>query len=152
MKTLSKMVNFQKLKDFYILNRNSWDYILNYVLRASNLSTFRTHDPAVYYPETMTSGFKPDRRAAALVHCATRDLAICFTNKLHLKYFIMGCSTSRWPLHRGPTEMSMTTNETITCHMLAGLVLVCSDAQNVQWWTKMCSDERLFVQWWIKKK
>ena len=34
----------------------------------------------------------------------------------------------------------------------AGLVLVCSDAQNVQWWTKMCSDERLFVQWWIKKK
>jgi len=33
-----------------------------------------------------------------------------------------------------------------------GLVLVCSDAQNVQWWTKMCSDERLFVQWWIKKK
>jgi len=34
----------------------------------------------------------------------------------------------------------------------AGLVLVCSDAENVQWWTKMCSDERLFVQWWIKKK
>jgi len=24
-----------------------------------------------------------------------------------------------------------------------GLVLTCSDAQNVQWWTKMCSDERL---------
>jgi len=34
----------------------------------------------------------------------------------------------------------------------AGLVLTCSDAQNVQWWTKMCSDERLFVQWWSKKK
>ena len=33
-----------------------------------------------------------------------------------------------------------------------GLVLVRSYAQNVQWWTKMCSDERLFVQWWIKKK
>jgi len=33
-----------------------------------------------------------------------------------------------------------------------GLVLTCSDAQNVEWWTKMCSDERLFVQWWSKKK
>jgi len=32
------------------------------------------------------------------------------------------------------------------------LVLTCSDAQNVQWWTKMCSDERLFLQWWITKK
>jgi len=28
-----------------------------------------------------------------------------------------------------------------------GLVLTCSDAQNVQWWIEMCSDERLFVQW-----
>jgi len=26
----------------------------------------------------------------------------------------------------------------------------CIDAQNVQWWTKMCSDDRLFLQWWIK--
>jgi len=29
----------------------------------------------------------------------------------------------------------------------SGLVLACSDAQNVQWWIEMCSDERLFVQW-----
>src|SRR6218665_1670387 len=28
----------------------------------------------------------------------------------------------------------------------AGLVLMCSDAQNVQRRTKMCSDEKLFVQ------
>ena len=27
-----------------------------------------------------------------------------------------------------------------------GLVLACSDAQNVQWRLEMCSDERLFVQ------
>jgi len=26
----------------------------------------------------------------------------------------------------------------------AGIVLTCSDAQHVQWWTTMCSDERLF--------
>ena len=32
-----------------------------------------------------------------------------------------------------------------------GLIFMCSDAQTVQWWTKMCSDERLFVQWWITK-
>jgi len=31
-------------------------------------------------------------------------------------------------------------------------VSLCSDAQNVQWWTEMCSDERLFLQWWITKK
>ena len=33
-----------------------------------------------------------------------------------------------------------------------GLVLTCSDAQHVQWWTKMCSDEWLFLQWWIAKR
>jgi len=40
----------------------------------------------------------------------------------------------------------------IYIYIYTGLVLVCGDAQNVQWWTKMCSDERLFVQWWIKNK
>jgi len=33
---------------------------------------------------------------------------------------------------------------------IEGLVLTCSDAQNVQLWIEMCSDERLFVQWQIK--
>jgi len=28
--------------------------------------------------------------------------------------------------------------------LVAGHVLACSGAQNVQWWTKTCSDERLF--------
>lgn len=33
------------------------------------------------------------------------------------------------------------------------LVLTCSHAQNVKWWTTMCSDERLqFLQWWTTKK
>ena len=31
----------------------------------------------------------------------------------------------------------------------SGHVLTCSDAQNVQWWTKMCGDERVILQWWI---
>jgi len=34
----------------------------------------------------------------------------------------------------------------------AGLVLTCSNAQNVKWRTKMCSDERLFPRWWNAKK
>jgi len=33
----------------------------------------------------------------------------------------------------------------IACKV-TGLVLTCSDTQNVQWWLEMCSDERLFVQ------
>jgi len=35
---------------------------------------------------------------------------------------------------------------------MAMIVLTYSDAQKVQWWTTMCSDERLFLQWWIMGK
>jgi len=33
-------------------------------------------------------------------------------------------------------------------NLRSGHVLACSDAQNVQWSTKMCSDERLFFLRW----
>jgi len=44
MKTLSKMVTFQKYKDLCILNKNFGDNTLNSVLLASVCGTFRTHD------------------------------------------------------------------------------------------------------------
>jgi len=40
----------------------------------------------------------------------------------------------------------------ISRFLVRRLALTCSDAQNVQWWTKMCSDERRFQYWWTKKK
>jgi len=40
------------------------------------------------------------------------------------------------------------TNDAQFLTLFTGHVLTCSYAQNVQWWTKMYSDERVFLQWW----
>jgi len=50
-------------------------------------------------------------------------------------------------LHNSFTKTVQSCWDTICCWDTTWLALTCSDAQNVQWWIEMCSDERLFVQW-----